>query len=67
MQGGGHKSLRALMTEAKMPLDSRDRLPLLVSETGELIWAVGLRSSAAYWVDETTTDILELRYEGEKV
>jgi tRNA(ile)-lysidine synthetase, C-terminal domain len=67
MQGGWHKSLRALMTEAKMPLDSRDRLPLLVSETGELIWAVGLRSSAAYWVDETTTDILELRYEGEKV
>lgn len=67
MQGGWHKSLRALMTEAKMPLDSRDRLPLLVSETGELIWAVGLRSSAAYWVDDTTTDILELRYEGEKV
>ena len=67
MQGGGHKSLRALMTEAKMPLDSRDRLPLLVSETGELIWAVGLRSSAAYWVDETTTSISELRYEGEKV
>ena len=54
------------MTEAKMPLASRDRLPLLVSETGELIWAVGLRSSAAYWVDETTTSISELRYEGEK-
>ena len=67
MQGGGHKSLRALMTEARVPLAARDRLPLLVSETGELIWAVGLRSSAAYRVDETTKTILELRYEGEEV
>lgn len=65
LQGGGHKSLRALMTEVALPRAVREQLPLL-TRGGEVIWAIGLRRSALYRVDETTTTILELRYEGEE-
>ena len=65
LRGGGHKSLRALMTEKNVPVELRERLPLLTAG-GEIIWAIGLRRSALYQVDETTTTILELRYEGEE-
>jgi len=39
---------------------------VLLTAGGEIIWAIGLRRSALYQVDETTTTILELRYEGEE-
>lgn len=55
----GSKPLKAFLIDVKLPRWERERLPLVVAG-GEIIWAVGLRRSAAAPVTRATRHLLEL-------
>lgn len=60
----GRKSIKAFMTDAKIPAREREKI-LLVAAGSEVIWIVGKRLSEAYRIDEHTKTIMEIKYRGE--
>jgi len=44
---GGQKKLQDFFVDRKVPRDQRDRVPLVVNETGRIVWVAG------YGIDET--------------
>ncbi len=58
----GHKKLKEFFIDAKVPKESRAKT-LLVCDSKEVLWAVGIRVAEACWVTAKTTRILELTVE----
>ncbi len=57
----GHRKLKELFIDAKVPRASRASLPL-VTVKGDIIWAVGLRRSSLFAVTQSTRRVLKLEY-----
>ena len=65
LKGVETKALRTYMTDAKIPQDRRDSIPLIAA--GEhVMWLVGYRISERYKVDSNTQIVLEIKYEEEE-
>ena len=57
----GTKKLKDLLIELKVPLEVRDRLPLLTDGQG-VLWVAGVKRSDRAKILPSTTDILEARW-----
>lgn len=57
----GHKRVKALMMEHKIPRDKRDSQPIVVAD-GQIIWLAGIRRAAIAPVSEQTRQYLVLRW-----
>lgn len=62
LKGVGTKSLRTYMTDAKIPQDKRDQIPLIAAGNN-VMWLVGYRISEKYKVSKDTDIVLEIRFE----
>lgn len=60
---GGCKKLKDYFIDSKIPREVRDDVPLITIGS-QVLWAVGLRLSEAYKIDDYTKEILEITYEG---
>jgi tRNA(Ile)-lysidine synthase len=60
--GGAETKLADFMTAQKIPLAWRDRLPLLVTEAGQVVWVCGWRVSERVVVREDTHEVLRLKF-----
>ena len=58
----GHKAVSDILAEAGVPADKRDQTYVLTLN-GEIVWAVGYRTSAYYPITNYTTEILEICHE----
>ena len=59
----GHKKLKDLLVDEKIPRDCRDNIPLVMNkDTGEIIWVAGVRQTAVALADENTKQYLILSY-----
>lgn len=61
---GGSKKLKDFFIDLKLPPEERDRIPLVVSADGAIIWVVGLRLDERFKVTGETRRILSLAYTG---
>ena len=61
LKGVGKKSLRTYMTDAKIPNDIRDEIPVIAAGN-HVMWLVGYRISEAYKIDKSTKTIVEIKY-----
>ncbi len=59
LASGGRKSLKSYLIDKKIPLERRDRMPL-VAEGSHVLWLIGCRISDAVRVTDQTKTILEL-------
>jgi len=59
--GVGEKLLRAYMTDAKIPQEERDNIPV-VADGDNVIWLIGYRISDKYKIDENTRSVMEIVY-----
>jgi len=57
----GTKKLKNFFIDEKVPLELRDKIPLVVSE-GEIIWVVGYRISDKFKLNINTKKVLALEY-----
>lgn len=57
---GGSKKLKDFFIDLKIPQEERDKIPLVVSPEGEIIWVVGFRIDDRFKITETTKKILHL-------
>ena len=64
--GGGERRLKSLLIAAKVPRWDRVRVPL-VETAGTILWAAGLRRSAAAPVTPTTRRILQLALHAQRL
>jgi tRNA(Ile)-lysidine synthase len=56
----GSKKLKDLFIDLKIPLEERDRIPLICFN-GDISWIIGYRISESYKVDRETKEILEIK------
>lgn len=59
------KKLSRFMSDAKIPLGSRDRIPLVCADD-EILWVVGWRVSEKVKISDSTTKILRVVFERRK-
>ncbi|MBZ0158528.1 MAG: tRNA lysidine(34) synthetase TilS [bacterium] len=57
---GGRKKLQDFFVDAKVPRDTRERVPLVVSD-GQIAWVVGLRVDERFKVTDSTRRVLRVR------
>ncbi len=62
---GKTKSLKSLLVDQKIPREERDKIPLVVCDS-HVLWAVGVRSSEAYRIDEDTNWVLSVTTDRQK-
>ena len=62
LRGVGTKALRTFMTDAKIPQEKRDSIPLIAAGQ-HVMWLVGYRISEKYKVEKGTEIVLEITYE----
>lgn len=58
----GNRAVSDILAEAGVPADKR-RETYVLTLNGEILWAVGYRTSAYYPITNYTTEILEIRHE----
>ena len=51
------------MSDAKIPADQREKIPLVVCEN-EVLWMVGSRMNERYKINPQTRKVLVLNYQG---
>jgi len=61
LKGGGRKTVKSFMTDARIPAAVRGSIPVLAVGS-HVLWIVGYRMSEACRVDEDTKRIFEVRY-----
>ena len=61
ISASGSKKLKRLFTDMKIDKMRRKAIPIL-AVGNEVIWAVGLRLSEAFKIDDDTEDIIYLKY-----
>lgn len=65
---GGSKKLKDFFIDLKLPPDERDRVPIVVSADGEIIWVVGFRLDERFKVTDETQNLLCFSYiKGNKI
>jgi tRNA(ile)-lysidine synthetase len=57
----GRKSIKAFMTDEKIPAKERDTIPLVAVEN-DIVWIVGKRLSEKYKISEETKEVLRITY-----
>lgn len=62
----GSKKLSDIFSDAKIPLNIKSRIPLLVDTNDEILWIPGLRASRTAQVSEKTTAYISIHYIGPK-
>lgn len=62
----GRKKLKDYFIDAKVPIEVRDRIPLIASGS-EIIWIIGHRINERYKITENTRKFLILSYEGGRI
>lgn len=60
---GHRKKLKELLIDARIPAESRDDLWLFTIGS-MVLWVVGVRGTAWFWVDEATTQLIRLEVKG---
>lgn len=65
LKGVGTKALRTYMTDAKIPQEERDSIPVIAAGSN-VMWLVGYRISERYKVDKNTQIVMEIKYEEEE-
>ncbi len=65
LKGVGTKALRTFMTDAKIPQEERDSIPVIAAGSN-VMWLVGYRISERYKVDTNTQIVMEIKYEEEE-
>lgn len=60
-EAGQKKSIKKYMIDEKIPKDIRNQVPILATGD-EVLWIVGYRSGADFWVDEDTKTILIIEF-----
>lgn len=58
---GQRKSIKKYMIDEKIPKDIRHQIPILAAANG-VLWIIGYRSGADFWVDEDTKRILLIEF-----
>ena len=61
---GARKSLSDLFTDRKIPKAERDRIPV-AAVGSEVLWVIGYRLGAGYYISDTTKRAVCLAWEGE--
>lgn len=56
----GHKKLKDIFIDSKIPRNLRRTIPIVTTESGDIIWVYGLRISQGYCVDANTSTLLHL-------
>ena len=64
LKGVGTKALRTYMTDAKIPQEKRDCIPVIACGSS-IMWLVGYRISEKYKVDKNTQIVMEIKFEEE--
>lgn len=54
---GGHKKIKALLIDEKIPKSLRDKI-LVLADGSSILWVPGIRASEGYYADEETKRIL---------
>jgi tRNA(Ile)-lysidine synthase len=62
----GSKKLKDLFIDLKLPKERRDEIPLICFGD-HIAWILGYRVSELFKVDESTENILEVKFEGEEL
>lgn len=62
----GSKKLSDIFSDAKIPLNIKPRIPLLVDTNDEILWIPGLRASRMAQVSEKTAAYISVHYIGPK-
>ncbi len=60
----GSKLVSDLLTDAKISVDEKKRVRILLRGEGEILWVIGLRASDLYKITSGTREVLEVKYEG---
>ena len=60
--GGGHKTVSDLLIDAKVPRLQREEL-IVLTQRGEVLWALGIRAGNKHRVAATTRHFLHLRFD----
>jgi len=58
---GGSQKVKDYLINNKIPLDQRDRLPVLVDKDGKILWLAGERIDERVKVTEKTEKVLQLK------
>lgn len=61
--GYGHKSIKSLFVDEKVPRQERDTIPLL-TQGSHVLWVAGGRICESCKIDDNTKQILRVEYEG---
>lgn len=59
--GGGHKKVKKMLIDGKIPLDERNSMPMVVSG-GNVVWIPGFRPSKAYGARKSSETVVVLEY-----
>lgn len=59
----GRKKLKDIFIDKKIPREEREKMPLIALED-EILWAIGMRDTRNYKINENTERILEIYFEG---
>ncbi len=62
----GSKKLSDIFSDAKIPLNKKKHIPLLVDPNDEILWIPGIRASRIAQVSEKTTAYISIHYIGPK-
>ena len=56
----GSKTVKKLFIDEKVPENMRDKVPLVVTENGEILCALGVKRSDLYKTNEQTKNFLKI-------
>lgn len=63
LSGGGKKTVKSYMIDAKIPREDREQIPLF-ADGSHILWIVGYRISEYYKVTAQTKTVLEIHFDG---
>ena len=66
LAGGGRKSLKSYLIDAKVPREERGKIPL-VAEGSHVLWVIGYRISEYYKITDDTHTVIQMQLDGGKV
>ncbi|WP_097005385.1 tRNA lysidine(34) synthetase TilS [Lacrimispora amygdalina] len=66
LAGGGRKTLKSYLIDAKVPREERGKIPL-VAEGSHVLWVIGYRISEYYKITDDTHTVIQMQLDGGKV
>ncbi len=58
----GERKLKDFFIDEKVPLKERNKIPILVTEAGKILWIVGYRRSNLGIINQKTSKIIRIRF-----